>query len=199
MGMRVFLIVVLAWGFSACAHQNRKPVVTNRLERMAHETRTKQAAELQQEVDKILKIYRKNSNGLSVSQNKTEESLFAEVIASYRAKDLTHLRGQVAEFEKAFKQSPLLDNAIFLLGRLEYQKGHYPEALKTFTKITDDQAMANKRPGALLAKAQVYTKLKLYDHAESALTELKTNYKGAPETEQIETELKLIEIEKLNQ
>lgn len=186
----IITISILSCG---CANLNR-PVDT-KFEKMAKLRRIKEDQKINMEVRKLIK----SSQSESPKNSTSEEELYAEVIKSYRLRELQATRTSVNQMVRFYPDGLLVDNAQFLLGKLEFQLGHYAESAKLFSLISESAVGSNKRAAALFAKGQAYQKLKLFDLAQAAFVQVEKDYPGSPESYRVSMELQLLEVEKMNQ
>ena len=195
---RLFLLLTTP-AVIACAH-GRAPINQgpSPLEKSAAQQKQKEAKAVRREVQMLLKSLGKNDQVVVSKSSKSEEELYAEVIGLYRLRDVTYMSAKVSELEQSYPDGVLTDNAIYLLGKLHYATGSYGESVKLFSKVIDSKGSSNKRPAALLAKGQAYHKLKLFDLAVDSFRTIESEFPGSPESYQVATELKLIDVEKMN-
>lgn len=123
----------------------------------------------------------------------SEDTLYAEVITSYRSSDLQKLLFFQKTLAQRFPKSIHLDNALFLSGKLLFKNKLLARSLSYFHRITEQLLSSNKRPAALLMKARVYSRLNLPEVALATLQQLRKEYPGSPEYYQAEGEIQLIE------
>lgn len=125
-----------------------------------------------------------------------EKLIFSKLVSSYNKRDLVDVIEQEKALAKNFPNSVQRDNAVYLMGYLELQKGRYAEALKAFGKLDDKRPYSIKRPPALFAMGVTYKKLDLPRQADSVFSRLIQSYPGSPEAKRAVLEKKLLRAKK---
>ncbi len=123
-----------------------------------------------------------------------EKLIFSKLYSSYQKQDLVDVIHQEQALRKNYPKSIYSDQATFLRGFLELQKGRYAEALKAFTEIDNKRPFSIKRPEALFAIAMTYKKLELPKQADTVLKRIEKNYPGSPESRRASLERRLIKV-----
>lgn len=191
------LIIVVA-GTVGCAI----PQKPNQTAKIAPSTKASfdqlQAKELKR-IDRRIEVLRRQelkdqlrTPSFQLPQPLNEDTLYAEVITSYRSANLQKLLFFQKELSSRFSKSVHVDNAVFLSGKLLFRQGQLARSLSFFHSITEKLLQSNKRPAALLMKARVYIQLNLPEVALATLQQLRKEYPGSPEFYQAEGEIQLI-------
>jgi TolA-binding protein len=123
-----------------------------------------------------------------------EKMVFSRLVASYRKQDLNEVVKQQQALAKNYPSSLYTDQATYLRGYLELEKGRYAEALKAFSAIENKRPYSVKRPDALFAKAMTYKKLDLPKQADFVLKKLEKSYPGSPESRRAALERRLLRV-----
>jgi outer membrane protein assembly factor BamD (BamD/ComL family) len=123
-----------------------------------------------------------------------ERLLMSKITSSYQKQDLMDVVTQQESLAKNYPGSVYLDQAIYLRGYLELNKGRYAEALRAFSALDQKRPLSPKRPEALFAMAMTYKKLNLPQQADSVLTRLQKSYPGSPESRRASLERRLIRV-----
>lgn len=122
-----------------------------------------------------------------------EKAIYLRVVDAYR-------RGHVPEtykfrdlMLKHYPNSIYLDNAFYLTGLLDYQRGRMAEAVANFGDIIRRFPKSNKRAAAIYAKSQAYSKLNLPSLSRQLLEQVLDEYPGSPESQRAAMDLHLRE------
>lgn len=132
--------------------------------------------------------------GLSKVFPEGEEMVFSKLFASYQKQDLEDVVKQQQVLKKNYPASLYTDQALYLRGYLELQKGRFAEALKAFSELDQKKPLSVKRPEALFAMGMTYKKLGLPKMADSVLKRLQKSYPGSPESRRAALERRLLRV-----
>lgn len=105
-----------------------------------------------------------------------------QIVEAYRFKDL---------LLKNYPQSIHADNAVYLTGMLDMQRGRFAEAIKNFGAVQTLYPAGNKVPAALYAKSMTYNKLNMNQLSLQILEEVIKKYPGSPESQRAWMDLRL--------
>lgn len=199
--MRTITLLAFILSLSACAAIDKKTPVNNKLEVAGQKIeKNTQALELSR-IDREIRLMKaKDLRPVDEAQERplpssiTEESLYLEVVKAFQANDVGGLRFLQLELSRRFPKSTFQDNAIFMVGKVLYRKGHYSKAVPYFQDLIENFPRSNKRAAALLHKGMVYRELNLVDLARSSFLRIKKEYRGSPESFQVDMELKLLNL-----
>jgi TolA-binding protein len=200
MMLRLLFSLLIMSSTVACGLMSKKSKPSVALERRVKLTSIRQHRALDQEVKDLLRAH--SAQDLSIkneTNNMSEEQIYADVIRAYRLRDLPTMQADVQRLKRHYPEALTLDNALYLLGQLHFKLTQYAEASKVFSEIIDNYSNGNKRAAAMLAKGQAYQKLRLYDLAGDTFRSIERDYPGSPESFQVGMELKLNEVEQMNQ
>lgn len=120
-----------------------------------------------------------------------ERMVYARILAAYRANKTNEARHQRDVLERNYPGSIHLAHAYYLSGVLEFQNGHYAEAVKNFGVVTDRFPQSRKRSAALFAKATTYDRLNLRPLALKLWTQITRQYPGSQEAQRSLAQLHL--------
>ena len=126
-----------------------------------------------------------------------DDLLYTKAVASYRHRMTSDLLRTVQLLEKGYAQSSWTDNAYYLLGRHYQELGKYKKAVRTYKKLVEKYPASNKSVSALYAQALAYKSLKMHGRAKRILRRVQKNYPGSRESYLAQTELKILEMERL--
>lgn len=122
-----------------------------------------------------------------------EKIVYQKILTAYQKSDLVGIYRERDLLLKYYPKSVHADNALYLTGLLDLQKGRFGEALKNFNKITNEYALGNKVAGALFAKGVTYKRLNLKQQAHSVLMKVIKEFPNSPESQRAEMEIRLLE------
>lgn len=165
--------------------------LTRELDRTQHELRK---AQMEKKLlsQKISEQVVENSALASLPSTLTEDSLYAEIIKFYRARDLRSVQFLTRLLVETFPESIHCDSALYLSGRLFMNLGRHTEAVREFQRIITDYPYGSKKVSALFAKGQAFVKLNLKDYARESFAQVSEHYPGSPESARVEMELRLL-------
>lgn len=141
-------------------------------------------------------VFAAKPTSLQKSFPEGEKLIFSKLVDSYNKRDLIDVIEQEKLLSKNFPNSVQRDNALYLRGYLELQKGRYGEALKAFGRLDDKRPYSIKRPPALFAMGVTYKKLDLPRQADSVFSRLIQSYPGSPEAKRANLERRLLRAKK---
>ncbi len=122
-----------------------------------------------------------------------EKAIYLRLVEAYRkgnVKDAYKFRDLML---KHYSRSIHADNALYLTGLLDYQRGRLAEAVANFGEVIKRFPKSNKRPAAMYAKSQAYSKLNLPDYSRNLLEQIKKEYPGSPESQRAMIDLRIKE------
>ncbi len=120
-----------------------------------------------------------------------ERLIYGRLVQAFRKNDLQILEKQRKQLEKNFPKSVYLDNAYYLSGMLEFQKGRIGESIKYFDVVTNQYRHSNKRPAALFGKGVAYDRLNLKPLALRAWQMVIKQYPGSPEAQRARMHIRM--------
>lgn len=122
-----------------------------------------------------------------------EKAIYLRLIESYRKGDVQATYKFRDLMLKNYGSSIYADNALYLSGLLDYQRGRIAEAVHNFGELAKRYPNGNKRPAALYAKSVAYSKLNLPQLSKQILEEITRVYPGSPESQRAWMDLRLKE------
>jgi TolA-binding protein len=120
-----------------------------------------------------------------------EKAIYLRLVDSYRRADVAETYKFRDLMLKHYGNSVYADNAIYLTGLLDYQRGRIAEAVGNFGEIIDRYPKSNKRAAAMFAKSQAYTRLNLHQLANDLMKRVIEEYPGSPESQRATLDLRL--------
>lgn len=117
---------------------------------------------------------------------------YSEVVGFYQTNQFQKLKRAADKFAQRYPQSPFVDNALYLSGKLALEQNNYTTAIKYFSQIEKHYQSGNKNVSALFAKAIAYKKMNLPELAKNVFRNLKKQYPGSSEAVLADSELRLI-------
>lgn len=130
---------------------------------------------------------------LGASFPEGEKAIYMRLVDSYRkgsVSDTYHFRDLLL---KHYTASIYADNALYLAGLLDYQRGRTAEAIHNFGELAKRYPQGNKRAAALYAKSMAYSKLNLPQLSRQLLEEITKTYPGSPESQRAWMDLRISE------
>ncbi len=128
---------------------------------------------------------------LGASLPEGEKAIYLRLVESYRKADIKATYKYRDLMLKNYAKSAYADNALYLAGLLDYQRGRVAEALENFGELIKRYPNGNKRPAALYAKSVAYSKLNLPQISKQLLEEITRVYPGSPESQRAWIDLRL--------
>ncbi len=113
----------------------------------------------------------------------------------YRASMYAEAEAAFSDFLSAYPKSDYADNALYWKGEASYDRGHYADALASFTAVIERYAGGNKAPDALLKVGLCYDKLDDKQNARDVLSRLIEAYPGARASDIARARLAELEIQ----
>lgn len=113
----------------------------------------------------------------------------------YRASMYVEADAAFTEFLAAYPKSDYADNAQYWKGETAYDRGHYADALASFTAVIERYAGGNKASDALLKVGLCYDKLEDRQNARDVLSRLIEAYPGARASDIARARLAELEIQ----
>lgn len=139
----------------------------------------------------ISKSPKRQSLGKSLPEG--EKAIYLRLVDAYRRGHIEDTYKFKNLMMKHYAQSVHADNAIYLTGLLDYQRGRMAEAVSNFGEIIVKFPKSNKRPAAMYAKSQAYSKLNLPELSKKLLEQIKSEYPGSPESQRAVIDLRIKE------
>ncbi|GAA4432669.1 tetratricopeptide repeat protein [Ravibacter arvi] len=87
------------------------------------------------------------------------------------------------QFEQLVKQYPkssYVDDALFQIADIDFQKEDYSPAIKGFTRLINEQPKSYMIPAALLRRAQSYYNIQVYEHAITDFKRILSEFPSSP-------------------
>lgn len=122
-----------------------------------------------------------------------EKAIYMRLVDSYRRGSLVDTYRFRDLILKHYSASIYADNALYLAGLLDYQRGRTSEAIHNFGQIVKRYPQGNKRAAALYAKSMAYSKLNLHQLSRQLLEEITKTYPGSPESQRAWMDLRISE------
>lgn len=122
-----------------------------------------------------------------------EKAIYLRILESYRKGNIEETTRFKDLLLKSYSQSIYADNAIYLTGLLDFQRGRTAEAIQNFGELIKKYPNGNKRPAAMYAKSVAYSKLNLHGLAKKLLEDITARYPGSPESQRAWIDLRLKE------
>lgn len=88
-----------------------------------------------------------------------------------------------AQFEQLVRQYPkssYVDDALFQIADIDFQKADYSPAIKGFTRLINEQPKSYMIPAALLRRAQSYYNIQVYEHAITDFRRILSEFPSSP-------------------
>lgn len=139
----------------------------------------------------ISKATKRQSLGKNLPEG--EKAIYLRLVEAYRRGHIEDTYKFKNLMLKHYPQSVHADNAIYLTGLLDFQRGRMAEAVANFGDVIKKFPKSNKRPAALYAKSQAYSKLNLPELSKKILEQIKTEYPGSPESQRAVIDLRIRE------
>ncbi|MGE0762015.1 MAG: outer membrane protein assembly factor BamD [Bdellovibrionales bacterium] len=130
---------------------------------------------------------------LGASLPEGEKAIYLRLVEAYRKADVNETYKFRDLMLKNYPKSIYADNALYLAGLLDYQRGRIAEAVQNFGELSRRYPAGNKRPAALYAKSIAYNKLNLPHLSKQILEEITRLYPGSPESQRAWMDLRLKE------
>lgn len=137
------------------------------------------------------KPLRKQKLGASLPEG--EKAIYLRVVEAYRKADVTETYKFRDLMLKNYPRSIYADNALYLTGLLDYQRGRVAEAVKNFGEISRRYPNGNKVPAAMYARSMAYNKLNIPHLSKQILEDITKRYPGSPESQRAWIDLRLKE------
>jgi len=87
------------------------------------------------------------------------------------------------QFEQLIRQYPkssYVDDAMFQIADVDFQKANYSPAIKGFTRLINEQPKSTLIPSALLRRAQSYYNIEVYEHAITDFKRILSDFPSSP-------------------
>jgi TolA-binding protein len=133
----------------------------------------------------------KAPTGMAASLPEGERAIYLSLIDAYRKGDLKQTYRFRDLMIKNFRTSIYADNALYLTGLLDMQRGRMAEAVRNFGQLIDNYPRGNKRSAAMYGKSMAYSKLNLPVMSKQVLEKIIVEYPGSPESQRAWIDLRL--------
>lgn len=117
------------------------------------------------------------------------EKLYAQVLDLAKRDQLPALQKNAYLMLKGYKESPLTNNALFVLGKKYFDKGQFLKAAEEFENLYKTFPDGNKAISALYHLGLCYKKLGKPNEAEEAFQNIASVYPGSHEAKLAQNEL----------
>lgn len=87
------------------------------------------------------------------------------------------------QFEQLIRQYPrssYVDDALFQIADIDFQKANYSPAIKGYTRLINEQPKSLLIPSALLRRAQSYYNIQVYEHAITDFKRILSDFPSSP-------------------
>jgi len=118
------------------------------------------------------------------------EKLFNLALQDSKKTQLSFLERDVDTMLKNYKESPLTNNALFLLAETQFERGQYSQGASQFEKLYKTYPDGNKAVAALYRLGLCYEKMGHTSEAKEAFQNVMTVYPGSSEALDSEKRLK---------
>lgn len=118
------------------------------------------------------------------------EKIYSQAVQDARKPQLTSLEHDVDLLLKNYKESPLTNNALYLLAETQYERGQYSQGASQFEKLYKTYPDGNKAVAALYRLGLCYEKMGHASEAKEAYQNVMTVYPGSAEALEAEKRLK---------
>ncbi len=122
-----------------------------------------------------------------------EKAIYLRILEAYRKGSVEETTKFKDLMLKNYSRSIYADNAIYLSGLVNFQRGRTAEAIENFGELIKKYPNGNKRPAAMYAKSVAYSKLNLRNLAKKILEDITARYPGSPESQRAWIDLRLKE------
>ena len=130
---------------------------------------------------------------LGASMPEGEKAIYLRLVEAYRKADVAQTYKFRDLMLKNYPRSIYADNALYLSGLLDYQRGRTAEAVKNFGELAKRYPSGNKVPAALYAKSMAYNKLNIPQLSKQILLDITKRFPGSPESQRAWMDLRLKE------
>lgn len=89
-------------------------------------------------------------------------------------------KGQFEQLVKQYPKSSYVDDALFQIADIDFQKAEYSPAIKGFTRLINEQPKSYMIPAALLRRAQSYYNIGVYEHAITDFKRILSEFPASP-------------------
>ena len=120
-----------------------------------------------------------------------EVDLYQLIFEAYQGSQVERLEQLNKVYASKFPKSPKADNALFLLGLAQFEKGQLTPALQTMDLLIQNYPRGNKRVSALYVKSAIYKKLNLVDQSMMILESVLKKYPGSLEAQRAQLDMRL--------
>ena len=117
------------------------------------------------------------------------EKLYEQALQDLKKPQLSFLEHTVDQMLKNYKDSPLTNNALFLLAKAEFDHGQFSQGATQFEKLYKTYPDGNKAVAALFQLGLCYKKMGHFNEAKEAFQNVITVYPGSAEASAAEKEL----------
>lgn len=125
----------------------------------------------------------------SEQQEGGAERLFAQAINDAKKNQVASLQKDVDMMFKGYKDSPLTNNALFLLGETFYNRKDYDRAAEQFEKLYKNFPDGNKAVSALYQLGLCFQKMGKTQEAKEAFENVMNIYPGSREAQEAQKQL----------
>lgn len=131
----------------------------------------------------------------------TDENRFPEddrkayelMLSAYQKQNIQLLSSLHSKFVKTFPQSPLRDNATFLVAQLYMEKGMWKQAAGPINKILKSNAVSERWPSAIYSKGLIYKNIGMQSKAQQQWQILLKRFPGSKESQKAWIALRLMD------
>jgi TolA-binding protein len=122
-----------------------------------------------------------------------EAKLFGTFLSAHNSRRIAKSNRAFYLLEKAYPNSPLLAEALYLRGKRSLESKAYKVALRQMNQIIEQFPSHSRARSAMLAKSVIYRRLKLMKPSVSVLKELMNKYPKTEEAKKAKAHLALLE------
>lgn len=116
--------------------------------------------------------------------NLDEKDIYVQVLRHYQQAEGGLLESAVNRLVKRYPKGPLLDNALYLLAKWQFNNQLFKKALENIERIEQLAPTGNKRVSAWFLKASIYRERGLHQPYMNVLQKIMTHYPGSWESQQ---------------
>lgn len=130
------------------------------------------------------------ASGDQNSQASGPDKIYGQALQDARKPQLTFLERDVDLMLKNYRESPLTNNALFLLGETQFERGQFAQGATQFERLYKAYPDGNKAVAALYRLGLCYEKMGHANEAREAYQNVMTVYPGSAEAVDAEKRLR---------
>ncbi len=118
------------------------------------------------------------------------------LMGAYQKRDVEKLKSYEQIFVQRFTQSPLKDNATYLLAQLQMERQLYRQAIPTLSRIIKNDPLSERWPAAVYARGLAYKELGMNSQAITQWKVLLKRFPGSRESQKAWVAMRLMDANK---